>query len=244
MKFTKTVAVLAASMMVGFATLATAGEGCGDKAEKVGMSGSCASACAAGEKANLAKGGADKSTTVEGYGLGQKVPNFTLADASGKSHSLSDFSGPATVLVFYNQNCPYVVEAAPRIDEFAKKYAEKGVKVVAIDAGADKSAEEIGKYASTVSFPILVNPTSDVARSFSATRTPEVFILNKDGVISYTGAFDSGAKGAKEGNLKTYAADAVNALLAGEEPEVKQTKAFGCSIKFAKAEKPSTDGAM
>lgn len=233
----KMFAAVAAVAMLGFAAVATADSGCGAKAEGVAMKdGSCAAARGSAEKTGLAKGGADKTNTVEGYALGQKVPSFMLSDANGKSYSLAETTAAAsaTVLVFYNQNCPYVVEVEPRLAEFTKANAEKGVKVLAIDAGADKSVEDIQKHAAEVPYTILVNQTSEVARNFGATKTPEVFVLNKEGVVVYTGAFDSGAKGAKEGNLKTYAADAVNAVLAGQEPEVKQTKAFGCSIKFAK----------
>jgi hypothetical protein len=55
--------------------------------------------------------------------------------------------------------------------------------------------------------------------------------------VVYHGAFDSGQK--REGqDRKTYAANAVNAVLAGEKPEVTETKAFGCSLKYAKGVKP------
>jgi peroxiredoxin len=201
------------------------------QAAATGEKASCAAACA--EKATMAKGGAADSNTVSGYQLGQKVPDFTSVDSTGKEFKLSDHAGKTVVLVFYNQGCPYVVEVKDRLSEFTTKYADKGVAVVAVDSGISNSKEAIAEHDATVPYTILVNNDSTIARNFEATRTPEVFVLNKDGVVSYTGAFDNGEKGVKEGAVKTFTEDAVKALLAGQEPEVKQTKAFGCSIKFA-----------
>jgi len=229
MKNLLSAALLSAAMGMG-ATAFAEGSEC-SSSKKVADAGSCASACADKESMTMAKGGAAEDNTVSGYSLGQKVPEFTLSEASGKEHKLSDFAGKPVVLVFYNQNCPYVVEVKDRLNTFSKTFSEKGVVTVAIDAGVDKGSEDIAEYAKTVSYPILVNPTSEVAVNFGATKTPEVYILNQQGVIVYHGAFDNGQKGG-DGNRKAFAEDAITAVLAGQQPEVTTTKAFGCSIKF------------
>jgi peroxiredoxin len=251
-----TIAAFAATLAMGLGITAAYADGsacasacsaeksaCSEAKKVANKEGGCASSCSS-ENVAMAKGGADSSTVVSGYGLGQRVPNFSLADTTGKTHNLSDYSGKVVVLVFYNQACPYVVEVVDRLSDFTRKYEEKGVKVLAIDAGADKPVSDIAKHAEGVPYTILVNQTSEVARDFQATRTPEVFILDKEGVVAYHGAFDSGAKGVKEGNLKTYAADAVDALLKGERPEVSQTRAFGCTIKFAKTTTAAAETTM
>lgn len=198
----------------------------------------------AGANVSMGKGGSAADNVAEGYGLGQRVPDFKLTDASGKEFSLADTKGKVTVLVFYNQSCPYVKEMWDRLDEFTKTYAAKDVPVVAIDPGENNDPKDVAEHASSKAYPILLNRTSDLAVNFKATRTPEVFILNKDGVVSYHGMFDNGEKGGAEGARVSYAQQAVDALLAGKEPEVRETKAFGCTIKFAKAatEKKETTG--
>ncbi len=196
---------------------------CGAKASATSL------ASADGAELNMAPGGADTTTVKMGYGLDHKVPDFTLTDTKGQSHNLSDFAGKPVMLVFYNQKCPYVVEVADRLNKFAEKYSDN-VTVLGIDAGINNSPEEIASYAENRSFPILVDRTSNSARKFEATRTPEVFLLDGDGVIRYHGAFDSGQGSAED--RKTYAKDALKALMNGETPDVQKTKAFGCTIKF------------
>lgn len=243
------IAAFATVALLGLATGAQAGDcasscggekvakaECGEKKEGCGEQSACAdkTACASGEKVAMAKGGAADASVVVGYGLDQKVPNFTLTDTNGKVHNLTDYAGKPVVIVFWNQNCPFVVEMQDRFAEFTKTYTEKGVAVLAIDAGVNNSEAELKTYAATRPFPLLVDRSSKIAVDFAATRTPEVFLLNKDGVVVYTGAFDNGQQGKEPGTRKTYLEDAVKAVLAGGTPEVRQTKAFGCTIKFAK----------
>src|SRR5690606_7875861 len=119
-------AAMAASLM--FAGYAGAANGCGGgekseaceaacsaaEAKQVAKSDACAAACDAAGKTcpagatEVVKGGASADNVATGYSLGQRVPDFQLDDATGKSHSLSDFKDGITVLVFYNQECPYV----------------------------------------------------------------------------------------------------------------------------------------
>lgn len=233
---------------------------CGDKAAKsvvnVAAKGECAKACAdkgacggcdtmkaistvasgspAGnvEAAGLAGNDALKART-SAYTIGARVDPFALTHAkSGATKSIAELAGEkATVLIFWNQNCPYVVEVVDRVDAFASEMGEKGVSVVAIDAGVDKPVEAIKEYEANRKFPILVNRDGEVAAAFGATRTPEVFILNSDMQIVYHGAFDSGR--GDEADRKHFVRDAVSDLMAGNEPSVKQTRAFGCTIKYA-----------
>ena len=80
-------------------------------------------------------------------------------------------------------------------------------------------------------FPYVVDEGSDVARAFGASRTPEVFLFDAAGKLVYHGTIDDNhqnAANAKEHYLK----DALEALVAGKEIAVKETKAVGCSIKF------------
>lgn len=201
---------------------------CADKAAKMADA-SCAEACSKGEQ--VAKGGAADAVKA-GYAIGEQVPNFTLTDTAGNSYSLDSRKGNVTVLVFYNQACPYVVEVRDRLSSFTTSYAEKGVGVWAIDAGINNTEDAIKGYDEKVPYSILVDRTSNSARNFKATRTPEVFVLDRDNVVRYHGAFDNGQAGSAEGARQSFVQAAVDALLKGEQPVVNSTKAFGCTIKF------------
>jgi hypothetical protein len=83
-------------------------------------------------------------------------------------------------------------------------------------------------------FLYVVDATSNVARAFGATRTPEAFLFDAAGTLVYHGAIDDNAQDAAKVE-KRFLKDALDALLAGREVAVKETKALGCSIKFRPA---------
>ena len=172
-------------------------------------------------------------------GLGDKAPNFSAARAdTGQKTALSDVAGKKlTAVIFWNQTCPFVVNAKPRIQEFQKAFAKQGVKVVAVDAGTNNKPDAVTKYSKDLGFSLLVNRDSAIASQFGATKTPEVFLLDKDMVIRYHGAFDSGRPG-KSDKVTPYLHQATKALLAGNQPDKATTKAFGCSVNYAKGVKP------
>lgn len=193
-----------------------------------------------GEATGKAKAApADASQDKKAYKVGSKVAPFELTNAkTGKTEKLTDLAGKkATALIFWNQECPYVVEVQDRVAEFQKAYGPKGINVVAIDAGVNNPAESVKKHAADKPFAVLINPDTTLAAQFAATRTPEVFLLDADGVIQYHGAFDSGKLRDGEAR-KTYLANAVDQMLKGEKIATTETKAFGCGLKYAEGVAP------
>lgn len=201
----------------------------------------CTGACGAAPANGIA--GAAGSDLADGktraYRVGSRVSCFEAHHAQGNAPAaLSKIAGEkATVLIFWNQNCPYVVEPLERIDAFAREFADKGVAVIGIDAGVNNSADSIKSHAADRPFPILINDDSRIAAMFAAARTPEVFILNADMEIVYHGAFDSGRENTP-GSRQHYVRNAIGEMLEGRAPSVTQTRAFGCTIKYAADVRP------
>ncbi|MDP3435754.1 MAG: thioredoxin family protein, partial [Bacteroidales bacterium] len=85
-------------------------------------------------------------------------------------------------------------------------------------------------------FPYLFDDGQKIFPQYGATKTPHVFILKKEGaknIVKYIGAIDDNYKNAGDVSKK-YIENAVEALLANKEVEVKTTVAIGCSIKVKK----------
>ena len=85
-------------------------------------------------------------------------------------------------------------------------------------------------------FPYVLDGTQNIAKTYGATRTPHVFVVEKQSkgfVVRYIGAIDNNAEDAKAAT-ETYVAKAVNALLAGISPSPETVKAVGCGIKWTK----------
>ena len=168
--------------------------------------------------------------------IGDQAPAWVdLPGVDGKTHSLSDLQdAKAVVVVFTCNSCPYAVDAEDRLIALYKICKDKDAALVAINvnkveedlmpAMIEKSKEK--KY----QFPYLFDESQQIAKKFGARYTPEFFILNKDRKIAYMGSLDDSPNG--KAVTKTYAQDALNAVLAGKNPAVKETVPIGCRIRF------------
>lgn len=176
-----------------------------------------------------------------GYNVGDKAKDFKLKNVDGKMISLSNFpDARGFVIVFTCNGCPYAQAYQDRLVDIDKKYKPKGYPVVAINPN-DPELAPADSYDKMVSvaknkgftFPYLIDETQEVYRSYGATRTPHVYVLQKSGndlVVQYIGTIDDNYQDAKK--VKTpYLSNALDALIAGKSPDPVTTKAIGCGIK-------------
>ena len=79
--------------------------------------------------------------------------------------------------------------------------------------------------------PYVVDETSNVARAFGASVTPEAFLFDAGGKLAYHGTIDDNHR--DPGKVeKRYLRDALDAVAAGKRPAVPESKGLGCGIKF------------
>ena len=183
---------------------------------------------------------AEKSPSVPG----QALPEFSLKDVRGKSHSLSDYkSSPLIVLAVLGTECPLAKQYAIKLQKLADAYADRGVTVLAVDANRQDTLAEIAAFAKTnsLSFPLLKDLNQEVVDALHATRTPEVFVLDAQRVVRYRGRVDDqfivGGKSRKAPTREDLKM-AIDELLAGKAVSVSETPAVGCLIGRAKEPKP------
>lgn len=176
-----------------------------------------------------------------GYKIGEVAEDFSLKNVDGTMVSLADFKdAKGFILIFTCNTCPYSIANEDRIIALDKKYRDSGYPVVAINPNnpakqpgdsfelMQKRAKEKG-----FTFPYLFDEGQQVYPKYGATRTPHVFILQKeDGVlrVKYIGAIDDSSRSPEAVNVK-YVENAVDALLKDTPIEITETKAIGCSIK-------------
>jgi peroxiredoxin len=179
--------------------------------------------------ASVASAGADR------LAIGQPAPmaDVVMKNIDGGELSITGAAGEYGTLVMFSCNsCGSVLAYQDRIAMYLNKFQEAGVGVIVINPndpaqaevdsfeGMQQRAKELG-----FEFPYVVDATSDVARAFGATRTPEVFLFDADGLLVYTGGIDD-SKGPEQ-VTETYMADAVNALISGDEIAVKESRSLG-----------------
>jgi peroxiredoxin len=182
------------------------------------------------------------SFRMEGYKVGDKAMDFKLKNIDGKMVSFADYKdAKGFIVVFTCNHCPFAKAYEDRIIALDNKYKSKGYPVIAINPN-DPNAVQEDDYktmqdrakAKNYSFPYLVDETQNIAKTYGATRTPDVYVLQKNGndfTVQYIGAIDDNSDDASAVKVK-YVENAVDALLAGKTVNPSSTKAIGCGIKW------------
>lgn len=176
--------------------------------------------------------------------LGAKAPlaGVEMKNVDGKATSIAKVAGrKGTLVIFTCNSCPWVKAWEPRMVEIGNAYAKKDVGVIMINPNdpSQKSEDGFDEMVARakklgMAFPYAVDATSDIARAFGATRTPEAFLFDADGRLVYHGTIDDNAQKPDE-VTERYLADALDAVLAGRDVPMAETKALGCTIKFRAA---------
>ena len=171
--------------------------------------------------------------------LGQSAPDFNLPGVDGKNYSLANFKDARLLIVFFSCNhCPYVVGSEERMINFAKEYAPKGVRMIAINSNATEghptdSFEHMQQRAKERNYPFTYvrDDSQEVALACGALRTPHYYVFDQDRKLRYTGRMDDNPR--NPGKETTHELrDAVDALLAGKKPPVELTNPIGCNVKW------------
>lgn len=167
--------------------------------------------------------------------VGAAMPDFALTDLNGVKHTLAQYKGKTVVLDFCSHKCPWSAAADVQMVELAKKYGEKGVVFLGIDSHESTPPEEIKAHvtAKGIPYPILKDQNNAYADAVGASRTPEIYIVDKDLKLAYHGAFDNRTQPEPKGDTN-YVSNALDDLLGGKAVRTPSMKAWGCSIKRAK----------
>jgi peroxiredoxin len=177
---------------------------------------------------------------ADSLAIGAKIPdaNVKMQNVDGRQLSISNAAGTkGTLVVFTCNHCPFAKAWQSRLVELGNTYQTKGVGVIAINSNDPTNFEEdrfevmqARAKENGYQFPYVVDSTSDVARAFGASHTPEAFLFDKDGQLVYHGAIDDDKDIASV--TKHYLRDALDAVVNGTPVPVSETKSVGCGIKF------------
>lgn len=180
-------------------------------------------------------------TNPTGYKVGDKATDFKLKSVDNKMYSMADYKDAKGFIVIFTCNhCPFAVKYEDRIIDLAKRYKSKGYVLLAINpndpaAQPEDSFELMQKRAKEkkFTFPYLFDEGQKIYPQYGATKTPHVFLLDKNLVVKYIGAIDDNVEDASQVKEK-YLENAIAALEKGQEPTPNTTKAIGCTIKVKK----------
>lgn len=173
--------------------------------------------------------------------LGTVAPDFTLPDTvSGNMFSFADIRGShGTVVMFTCNHCPYVIHVNPALVSIGLEYQKRGIGLVAISsndiAGYPDDAPDKMKIVAKVlmyPFPYLYDETQEVAKSYEAACTPDIYVFDSHDKLYYRGRLDDSRPGNDKPLTGTDLRLALELLLRGEPSLAKQYPSAGCNIKW------------
>src|SRR3954453_11029384 len=176
--------------------------------------------------------------------VGSPAPDFSIADAKGKTHSVSEHKGKFVVLEWFNPECPFVKKhySSGNMQKLQQEYAGKGVVWMSIDSSAagkegnltpEEATKQIAEWKMN-STTLLLDPDGKAGQTYGAKNTPHMFVINPEGKIVYEGAIDSKATAnpADITSATNYVKVALDESLGGKAVSNANTKPYGCAVKY------------
>lgn len=186
----------------------------------------------------------ESSTTIP---LGSAIFPFDLPSVDGKNYSVDSFKDANVLVVIFSCNhCPYAQAAWPLLIDIYNSVKDKGVAFVAINPNDEVAYPEddfetmkIKTKEWGIPFPYLRDKSQEVARTYDARCTPDIYVYDKDpsagsGLgrkLAYRGRINDNWQDPSEVTRRDLA-DAIQDLLQGDKPKEPQFPSMGCSIKW------------
>ncbi len=174
------------------------------------------------------------------------APDFKLKGVLSKSFvGLSSFKNKTVVLEWLNHGCPFSKKhyEAGNMQALQKKYTNQGIIWLSIISSAPGKQGHVSleqglkemKEKKSLATNVLIDEEGTVGKLYGAKTTPHMFIIDKSGMVAYQGAIDDqpDLDVTQMAKAKNYVADALDQLLKNQKVSTPNTKAYGCSIKYA-----------
>ena len=167
---------------------------------------------------------------------------LALTDFDGATLSFKELRGKVVIVHFWSDRCPAEKHADPVLKKLEGYYKGKDVAIIGICSNQNELGDEPAKDADRskayanfraklketgLTHRVFVDHGNRLSALFGARSTPHCFVVDAKGVLAYAGALDDDLGERKGDAAKVYVRDAADALLAGKEVEVKQTRPYG-----------------
>lgn len=177
--------------------------------------------------------------------VGKAAPDFTLPSPDGARHSLSDYKGKIVVLEWTNAECPFVRKhyESGNMQALQQKAVDDGVVWLSINSSAKgqqgyvtpEEAKGLSEKLKSHETARLLDGDGKVGRLYDAKTTPEIYIIDPQGVLVYHGAIDdrpSTDPATLEG-ATNYVSLALAQVAEGKKPDPAVTRSYGCGVKYS-----------
>jgi AhpC/TSA family len=176
--------------------------------------------------------------------VGERAPDFSVADTNGKVEKLSDYAGKFVVLEWSNRGCPYTQKhySSGNMQRLQREWTQRGVIWLTVISSAPgkqgyvTAADENSwlKQINAAPTAALLDPMGTLGHLYDAKTTPQMFIINPQGTLVYDGAIDDKptTDRADIGRAKNYLSQALEEGMAGKAVSTPTSRPYGCSVKY------------
>ncbi|NDJ52459.1 MAG: redoxin domain-containing protein [Chloroflexi bacterium] len=167
--------------------------------------------------------------------LGAPAPDFLLPDVLSHGYvSLAMARGRLTVITFWSARSHWSKAYDTYFALNARLWERSGIWLVMINSNANETATMMQMQAIIHGLPgpILHDADSQVARAYAAEKTPQVFVISRNGQVVYQGAIDDRSRPEMAGTVN-YLEQAILAAEQGRRPIEAVTEPTGNAIIFS-----------
>jgi peroxiredoxin len=175
------------------------------------------------------------------FELGTKAPDFTLLNTvTNQFESLTDLKGgKGTVVLFICNHCPFVLHINEALVKIANSYQTKGINFIAISSNdvenyPQDSSDKMREVALQLQYPFsyLYDETQEVAKSYDAACTPDIYVFDSNLKATYHGQLDHSRPGNGLPVTGLDLIEAMDAVLNNTKLTSSQKPSIGCNIKW------------
>lgn len=160
---------------------------------------------------------------------GQPAPLFQLADLNGVLHRLEQYRGAVVVINFWSAECPHAARTDQELLDYLKGWGERA-RLLVVASNVNEAPDLVRSVAAERGLPVpLLDAGAVIAGLYRAVTTPHLFVVDSQGILRYQGAFDD-VNFRQRKPTHFYLKDAVEAVLAGRQPNPAETLSYGCTI--------------
>lgn len=193
----------------------------------------------------LALAACGPAANVDHVATGAAAPAFSVTDATGAVRTLAEFAGQNVILEWTNNGCPYVRKHydAGNMQALQRDAAARGwtwLQVISSAPGEQGFLDGPGALARVQTEQATVTATlldgdGVMGRAYGALNTPQMVMVNGEGLIIYQGAIDDRPSARPETleGATNYVRAAWADLEAGRPVQIAQTTPYGCGVKYA-----------
>jgi len=161
--------------------------------------------------------------------INQPAPDFGLPDLRGNFHKLSDYRGKMVIVNFWSAECPHSERTDCLLLKGLAQWRGK-VELLSVAANRNESAQLLEEVSKARRIPtVLIDAKHMIADLYEAVTTPQAFVMDREGILRYRGAVDDVTFRQRKAT-RLFLAEAMEALLNEQLPEVQETIAYGCAI--------------